>query len=152
MRRGARNADGQVSLPGIGRLPARLRRQKGARRPPDETALSAALQAWSELPANRERMHLDRSNAGIAFLRGGGALRLMREGTADRIGSARGREIAVEVKVSPRKLTDPQRAYLLDVVARGGWAFVCRDTVESFALAFAAAEAGRYSAPRELFP
>ena len=150
MRRGARNPDGQLSLPGVGALPAKLRRPKGVRGGTAHGRLVSALVRWSELPAVAPRLHLNRSPSGLFVLRHGGAAHAARKGTSDLTGRAGFRFVAVEVKVGRDTLRPEQREYLAGVVDSGGWAFVCRDSVEHFAEAFAAAERGEYAPPAEL--
>lgn len=150
MRRGARNPDGQLSLPGVGALPAKLRRPKGVYGGSAHSRLVTALVRWSEHSSVASRIVLNRSPSGLFVLRHGGAALAARKGTSDLTGRAGSRFVAVEVKVGRDRLRPDQRAYLAGVIRDGGWAFVCRDSVEDFAASFAAAERGAYAPPAEL--
>lgn len=151
MRRGARNYNGQLSLPGVGKLPAKIARGKGRRRRGGnaETALQGAIRDFAALRPREIR--LVRVQCGAARGLGGGWMQLAPEGTADLLGWAfgPGKFVAVEVKLPGEDLKPEQREFLRDVVAAGGWAFVARD-VEEFARDWAEAMAGRYAAPGEL--
>lgn len=150
MRRGAKNHDGQLSLPGVGALPNKLLRPKGKKGGAHGRLVTAVLK-WSELPSIARLVTLNRTPAGLFMLRGKGVARGAKIGTADITGQCSdGRFIAVEVKVGRDTLRPDQHIYLQDVIRRGGWAFVAR-SVEAFAEDFRAAVAGRYVVSPEIF-
>lgn len=149
MRRGARNHDGQISLPGVGALPNKLLRPKGKKGGAHGRLVTAILE-WSELPSVARLVTLTRTPAGLFVLRGRGVVRGAKIGTSDITGQCSdGRFIAVEVKVGRDQLRDDQRVFLQDVIRRGRWAFVAR-SVEAFAVAFREAVAGRYVVSPEI--
>lgn len=149
MRRGAKNHDGQLSLPGVGALPNKLLRPKG-KKGGAHGRLVSAIVTWSELPSIARYVTLTRTPAGLFILRGRGVVRGAKVGTADITGQCSdGRFVAVEVKVGRDTLRDEQRVYLQDVIRRGGWSFVAR-SVEAFADDLRAALEGRYVVSPEI--
>lgn len=138
MRRGAKNYNGQLSLPGVGKLGAKVARGKGRRGGNPETALQNAILDWAKL--HPREIRLVRVQCGKAFGFGGGVMMLAPEGTADLLGWAHGpgKFVAVEVKLPGEKPTPEQVEFLSAVLAGGGWAFVASD-VEAFAREFRAA-------------
>lgn len=149
MRRGARNHDGQLSLPGVGALPNKLLRKKG-QRGGAHGRLVTAIERWSTTPAGVALVTLNRTPSGRFVLRHGGAAHGARKGTSDLTGFVNGgRVVAVECKVGRDRLRPEQVEYLGSVLLRGGWAFVAR-SLEGFVADLRAAAAGRYAAPAEL--
>lgn len=150
-----KDPDGQMNLFGGSNHPAKLRRRKGERRPPDETAYVKRLLDWAKLPRIRKRLTLERVNSGTAW-RDGRPIKLAPKGTPDLKGQMRGKlkgqKFVVEAKVNGRPCEAEQIEKLRDAVERGDWAFVARDSVEAFEEQIAEAEAGRYSPPAEIFP
>lgn len=150
MRRAKVNFNGQLSLPTVARLPAKLartgRRKRGGNA---ETALQKALLDWAAL--HPREIRLIRVQSGNALGLHGGFMRLAPEGTADLLGWAfgPGKFVAVEVKLPGNDPTPEQREFLREVHAAGGWAFVGRD-VELFAAQFRAAQRGEYTPPKEI--
>ena len=150
MRRAKVNFNGQLSLPTVARLPAKLartgRRKRGGNA---ETSLQKALLDWAAL--HPREIRLIRVQSGNALGLHGGFMRLAPEGTADLLGWAygAGKFVAVEVKLPGNDPTPEQREFLREVHAAGGWAFVGRD-VEIFAAQFRAAQRGEYAPPKEI--
>lgn len=146
-----KDPDGQLNLFGGSRLPAKLRRRKGVRRPPDETALIARLFAFAA--SRTDRLTMERVNSGVAYTRGGHRIELARAGTADLKGEvvALGRRYVAEVKVDGRPLSRQQREFLRGAIRLGDLAFVVRDSVADFERQLCEAEAGRYIPPKEIF-
>lgn len=150
MKRAAINFNGQMSLPGVPRLPAKLARPRRKKRGGNaETALQRAILDWAAL--HPRELRLIRVQSGAALGLHGGFCRLAPEGTADLLGWAfgAGKFVAVEVKLPGKKPDPAQLEFLRDVHAAGGWAFVGRD-VEIFAAQFRAAQRGEYAPPKEI--
>ncbi len=149
MRRGAKNFNGQLSLPGVGRLPAKLARAKRRRGGNAETALQGAILDWAAL--NPRLLRLVRVQCGAARGLGGGWMQLAPEGTSDLLGWAfgPGKFLAIEVKLPGEGPTPEQIEFLRAVHEGGGWAFVARD-VAVFADQIRLALAGGYVPPPEI--
>ena len=150
MRRGARNHDGQLSLPGVGALPNKLLRPKGAKGGAHGRLVSAIIE-WSELPTIARLLVLTRTPAGLFVLRGRGVVRGAKAGTSDITGrTTDGRVVAIEVKVGRDTLRADQRVYLQGVIRDNGWAFVAR-SIEQISREVHEAFAGRYVPSAEIF-
>lgn len=150
MKRAAINFNGQMSLPGVPRLPAKLARPRRKKRGGNaETKLQNAILDWAAL--HPRQIRLVRVQCGAAKGLRGGFMKLAPEGTADLLGWAfgAGKFIACEVKLPKEDCTPEQLEFLRDVHAAGGWAFVGRD-VEIFAAQFRAAQRGEYAPPKEI--
>ncbi len=128
---------------------ARFMRGRGKRGGNPETPLQAAIATGVELAHRPDVVHLFRVQCGAAQGLNGGFMELAPKGTADLCGWARGRFLAVEVKLPGEHLKPEQRDFLRLVVASGGWAFVARD-VAVFLAELAAALGGVYRPPVEL--
>lgn len=165
MRRGALCFNGQLALPGVGKLPAKLARSR-PRRGNAETALQNAVLDWAQL--RRSSLWLVRVQSGEVHgfkhgpMRNGPDgirrsvaipmhLRLAPEGTPDLLGMAlpSGKFVAVEVKLPGEHPTPVQLDTMRHLLRGGAWVFIARD-VEVFAREFEAALDGRYAAPSEL--
>jgi len=166
MRRGAVCFNGQLALPGVGKLPAKLARSRPKRGGNAETALQCAVLDWAHL--RRSSLWLVRVQSGEVhgFKYGPKRhghdgirratpipmhLKLAPEGTPDLLGMAlpSGKLVAVEVKLPGEHPTPAQLDTMRHLVRGGAWVFVARD-VEAFARDFEAALGGRYVAPAEL--
>lgn len=150
MRRAKVNFNGQLSLPTVARLPAKLartgRRKRGGNA---ETELQNAILDWAAL--HPREIRLIRVQCGAALGLHGGFMKLAPKGTADLLGWAfgPGKFVACEVKLPGEDLEPEQDQFLREVHAAGGWAFVGRD-VELFAAQFRAAQRGEYAPPKEI--
>lgn len=149
MRRGAANYNGQLSLPGVGKLGARIARGKGRRGGNPETGLMAAHLDLAAL--HPRELRLFRVNSGGVKTASGGFFRAAPEGTSDLLGWAYApkRFLAVEIKLRGAKLTPKQIQFGRDVVAGGGWFFVSYDVAEFWG-AFQSALRDGYSPPAEI--
>lgn len=143
------HVSGQGFFPGCGGQPAKLMRPKGVRGTEHGRLVTAVL-GIADLAEYRDRLTLTRTPAGLFALQTGGVVRGAQKGRADVTGDFESRYVAVEVKVGKDTLKPWQREFLLGVIARGGWAFVCRDLLSTFRVALDEAIAGRYVAAKEI--
>lgn len=131
MRRGAKNPDGTLSLPGVGKLPTRVMR--GGRRQNLETKLARAVLARAS--RHPDRLVLRRVQCGVFRTFSGHVAHGAEEGTPDFLGSAFvggfAIALAVEWKIPGEGGREKQIEFIEDLRRRGGLGYI-EDDLETW--------------------